>query len=440
VAPVARRLFAAVACVGVLHACGGSRSIQKSGQGGEGDAGDAGETSPEGGSGGSGQGGTPTGGTPTGGTPTGGTPTGGTSTGGTPMGGKGASGNEGGEGTGGSAMGGASGGISGNAGNAGNGGNGGNGGASGGGAAGASGTGPAGKGGGGGKGGSAGGPMGGAGLGGGGTGGECPVVPDLFPATVPTGQNVGLVGNPNPTGAQARSFDGYLLQLPCVDGACDECGDGGWVYEGITSACTNGGRSAVQNFVVGGEPGQRYRVTLHFYGIVEPKNYGNAVTRASGSMRPTNSDSGATPPPWAYANGNPTFTQSDYNTFEIHVVDNNGQEVCSYYLNSDTVEGHWSYVLNYERTVDVVGGGRIRIRAYNRNCTQIKNCNGGGPCGSTSNCQIRARLVDVSTAQPQPTGLVQPGLGNDDANSGQWLYVDVTSVSCGQPALNCSGM
>jgi hypothetical protein len=199
--------------------------------------------------------------------------------------------------------------------------------------------------------------------------------------------------------------------------------------------------AAVQNFAVGGVPGQRYRVTLHVYGIVEPKYYGASVTRASAHMRPANLDDGADPPPWAYADGNPSLPVSVYNTWEIHVVDNGGVDVCSYFLNSDTSEGHWAYALNYEKTIDVIGGGRIRLRASDPNCRLIKNCwaNGEqGPCDETG-CDDLPRTVDVSAAMPQPTGLMQPGLGVDRGNSGQWVFIDVTAVACGMPAMDCSG-
>jgi hypothetical protein len=282
---------------------------------------------------------------------------------------------------------------------------------------------------------------GGSGAGGSGAGGVCTNVPsiaELFPAVVPTDQSSGLDGDPSPEGAPARSLDGYLLQVPCMDTDCDDCISAGWAYEGIITPCTIA-TDTVQNFWVGGTPGMRYRVTLHFYGVVGPKNYGSVVTRASAPQRPMNLDTGADPPPWAYAEGSPMIRQSDYDSFEIHVVDHQGQDVCSYFVNSDTAEGHWTYILNYEKTIDVIGAGRIRVRYYDRNCRLIKNCV-VGDAGSCANCTTRTRTVDTSTANPQPVGLEQPGLGNDAANSGQWLYVDVTNVTCGPAALGCNGM
>jgi hypothetical protein len=103
-------------------------------------------------------------------------------------------------------------------------------------------------------------------------------------------------------------------------------------------------------------------------------------------------------------------------------MDQQGSEVGAYYLNSDTQQGHYTYAISYERTIPVVGGGKIRFRSVDRNCRLIKNCPGGAPCAS------KARSVDISTASPPPTTLSQPGLGKTIGNSGQWLLIDVVNV------------
>jgi len=250
----------------------------------------------------------------------------------------------------------------------------------------------------------------------GGGGSSCPTVAELFPT------------GPNNLG----SLDGRLVTTPCADTSSDDCNGGGWVYNGVTSPCQNNQLTAQQDFVVGGTPGQTYMVTIHFYGIVEPKNYGGQVTRESGNTRPTNNNNGATPVPWAYTTsaGAKNITPSDYNTYELHVMDENMQVDRQYFLNSDTNEGHWTYVLDYEKTIPVIGGGRVRFRTFDSNCRMIKNCYDGGQ-GSASQCADRARSIStVTNAMPPPTGLMQPGLGNEDSQSGQWVYTDVVSVAC----------
>src|SRR5690606_11154407 len=125
--------------------------------------------------------------------------------------------------------------------------------------------------------------------------------------------------------------------------------------------CQNGPLDAQHEFPVGGTPGTTYMVTMHFYGIMEPKDYGQGVTREA-PQRPGTQDNGADPTPWATAPVGYMYPQSDYNTYEIHVDDQNMQEVGIYYMNADTSQGHWTYVINYEKQIPIIGGGRVRTR------------------------------------------------------------------------------
>jgi hypothetical protein len=243
---------------------------------------------------------------------------------------------------------------------------------------------------------------------------SCPTIAELFPSA----------GN-------LDSLDGRLVTTPCTPTNSDDCGAGGWIYKGTSTACMNGALTVQQDFAVGGTPGESYQVTLHFYGVVEPKNYGNMVTREAGDTRPTHMANGATPAPWASANGGVSYPASDYNTYEVHVINDQGDEIKQYFLNSDTAEGHWTYLINYERTIEVIGGGKIRMRTYDRNCRMIKNCGDRSGGVSFTTCSSATKqTVDVGAAMPPPTGLSQPGLGQAAAESGQWLLVDVTKVAC----------
>jgi len=223
------------------------------------------------------------------------------------------------------------------------------------------------------------------------------------------------------------------MTTPCVPQATDDCTGAGWIYKGVTTGCSGGSLTAQQDFMVGGTPGTTYQVTMHFYGVMEPKNYGNQVTREAGATRPANNNTGATPVPWAFTTsaGAKTITASDYNTYEIHVLDNNMQVSRQYFLNSDTQEGHWTYVIDYTKTIPVIGGGRVRMRTYDRNCRMIKNCYDGAQ-GTASQCAMRARsITSVNSAMPAPgAALQQPGLGQGAGDSGQWFYLDVVSVAC----------
>ena len=252
------------------------------------------------------------------------------------------------------------------------------------------------------------------------------------PAALAQGEPVGCPRSPScsrPRGT-IGSFDGRLLVMPCGDANASgtDCGGGGAYYSTAGSstatriACS-GPLNVNQVFYVGGETGKMYDVTVHFYGIAEPKIYGSGITREAGTGRPATTTSttgaGATPTPWATAAGGHTFSVSDYNTNEIRVCKTRAcataDETNVYYLNADTGQGHWTFVLNYEKHITVVGGGAIRVRNFDQNCRQIKNC---GPDGTPANqCATMSnrRVIDLSAASPRPStmpaamgGLLQP--------------------------------
>ena len=41
------------------------------------------------------------------------------------------------------------------------------------------------------------------------------------------------------------------------------------------------------------------------------------------------------------------YPVSDYDTWELRIDNEANQEVAVYYLNADSEEGHWTYVLNF---------------------------------------------------------------------------------------------
>jgi hypothetical protein len=270
---------------------------------------------------------------------------------------------------------------------------------------------------------------GGAGTGGAGTGGvggaaPLPSVAELFPA--------------GPDG----SLDGRLVTVPCTDGATigTDCGHAGAYYRGMHIRCIAGALDVVHTYPVGGVTGRTYTVALHFYGIVGPRVYATddtTVIRDAAPGRPGDQNAGVSPTPWAAAPGGHVYLPNDYATYEIRVRDPSGQEIAVYYLNADSMQGHWTWVLDFEKSIAVVGGGSVLVRQYNRNCRIIKNC---GPNGTPANqcaTQALARVIDVSAAVPAPAsgsaiqgGLLQPNLVPERAtnNSGQWLLIDVVRV------------
>jgi len=271
-----------------------------------------------------------------------------------------------------------------------------------------------------------GGTMGGAGMSGG-----TPTISELFP----TGTNIG-------------SFHGRLMVVPCGEANTQgtDCVNGGGYYStaGDTMTtrimCSGGAFTANQVFPVGGEMGKTYKVTIHVYGISEPKDYGSGVTREA-TGRPGFQDSGSMPTPWATAKGGHTYPDSDYNTMEIRVCKTRAcataDETDVYYLNADSTQGHWTFVLNYEKQINVVGGGAIRFKQYDRNCKQIKNCGVDQTPNSMCAQVAMNRVINLSSAMPKPAsgpaaggGLLQPNLVSERqaSDSGQWNLINVIKV------------
>jgi len=225
-------------------------------------------------------------------------------------------------------------------------------------------------------------------------------------------------------------LDGMLVTTPCGDTpAGDDCAGGGWIYEGKNTACSGGkldsdvpSKSTLDFPITGGVMGTHYIATMHFYGMMEPKNYGPTVTREAGTMRPNDSQNPSKPEPFATAPGGSTVATTDYNNYEIHSFDEKGTEIKQYYINSDTQQGHYVFAINYERPIEIVSGGKVHVRIYDNNCRMIKNCLGGPPC------EGKARSIDLTGASPMPMGLTQPGLGKADKDSGQWFFIDVKNI------------
>ena len=254
--------------------------------------------------------------------------------------------------------------------------------------------------------------------------------------TAGMGGGTGGAGTDLPTPATlAPGLDGHLITTPCkANPNFDDCDSGGWRSSAVNNfaanACVGTRLEALINFPVGGVKGTAYDVTMHFYGVMEPRQYANVMREAPNDPNLN----GGTPTPWAEAPAGTTITgagDQNYNTYEIHVHDQNDMEVRAYYLNADNGTGHYTMLINYEKTIEVIGGGEVRLRVFDGNCRMIKNCGaaGGWPCASD------ARSVDISAASPAPPAaqLMQPGLGLAPEEAGQWWMIDVTNVALAAP-------
>jgi hypothetical protein len=98
----------------------------------------------------------------------------------------------------------------------------------------------------------------------------------------------------------------------------------------------------------------------------------------------------------------------------------------------------WSYVLNFYKTITVIGGGSVWVKTRDRNCREVKNCGPAGTPASQCAQKATARIIQAAySASPAPTdqpapqgGLLQPNLvtNRPPGSSGQWLLIDAHYV------------
>lgn len=261
---------------------------------------------------------------------------------------------------------------------------------------------------------------GGAGTGGSGTGGS---------AMGGAGGGGGLVT----AEALIPGFHGTTFQVPCADTPnADDCsGQTGWsVNGGPFTACVGGKLNATVPFMLGGDAGKVYDAKVHFRGIMEPYDYNPmAVTRDAGNDAATRDNSDATKQPFAKVNSPSADYRAsgdnNFNTYELHVYDDQMVKKEIYLLNSDNNHGHWTLKIDYNRTIPLYGKGKLELVIFDNNCRQIKNC------GTIKDppCAPKAQTVTIPPTVTPKAPIIQPGLGKDPEHSGQWVLFEVLSVT-----------
>ncbi|RYZ06016.1 MAG: hypothetical protein EOO73_17875 [Myxococcales bacterium] len=229
----------------------------------------------------------------------------------------------------------------------------------------------------------------------------------------------------------AGALDGRLMQFACANAnsPVDDCDALGYAVDGVVHPCSEGKSEMVLDHPIAGAAGTRFRLTLHFYGIMEPKNYGDAAVREAAPGAPDRD--GGVPTSWATAPAGAGAPINSYDSYELRVHDAAGVETARHYLNASPNEGHWTLLIDYEKTIEVEAGGFVRLRRFDNNCRLMKNCGATG----MAPCESKARTVELSAAQPPapegafPAGFEQPDLNQSASHAGQWWMVDVTAVA-----------
>jgi hypothetical protein len=188
--------------------------------------------------------------------------------------------------------------------------------------------------------------------------------------------------------------------------------------------------------------GKMYKVSLHFYGVVECKTY-------TGGTGPAKTDPNEIP------NVNQTHNLwlagsrdngDHWNTYAFTITPASmstlvgigpqnvplPQVADTYVINQcpgARAEGHFTFNIDYDATLNVPGGSFINYIEYDTNCRIIVNC---GAADSGMSCNAPYNVVPtVTKAVPNTNAnFTQPpaNAANPPAR-GQWWLVDVTGVT-----------
>lgn len=208
-------------------------------------------------------------------------------------------------------------------------------------------------------------------------------------------------------------LEGFLHLAPC------ESQDFG--HDCTLPGCQGGSKTLERTLQLGGEPGTVYDVTVHVYGVVEPRAYQGGVRRAGANFDASSLDL------W-YEGGVIPANPGTYNSYELHVEPAVPGTPNVYYLNSRTGGDQQIVVrIDYQATFAVQGGGTIRFRSFDLNCRQITNC-ATNECGPLN---PKPLTVDaVRNADPPPVAtFAQPYQTGANIGRGQWVYIDVLDAA-----------
>jgi hypothetical protein len=197
----------------------------------------------------------------------------------------------------------------------------------------------------------------------------------------------------------------------------------------MADTCPSSGIDRPVTKNVAGVTGQTYTVTIEVRGVIGTRCYknGTRASTAAGSDTGTNN--------WWYIGGvydNPTGW---WNSYELHVAPSTGDPSGDvYYFNgSDVGGGNWcekeaTYLVKYNASFKVKGGGTLTFKIHDQNCKAQQNC--GSNIDPNSACA--PRTVDLSGMTPQPpASFRQPPTNNITTGTfdPQWMWIVATKVT-----------
>lgn len=189
--------------------------------------------------------------------------------------------------------------------------------------------------------------------------------------------------------------------------------------------CPTNGINREKTLAVKGVSGQLYTVNIEVRGVIGTRCY-TGGTRASTA---TLSEAGTNN--WWYSGGTYANPTGWWNSYELHVSPSTGDASGDvYYFNGSGVQGgndcerEATYLVKYNASFKVKGGGTLTFKIHDQNCKGQQNC-GSNPDGNTV---CAPRNVDLSgMAASPPANFTQPPANG--TYKPQWMLIAVTSIT-----------
>lgn len=189
--------------------------------------------------------------------------------------------------------------------------------------------------------------------------------------------------------------------------------------------CPATGINREKTIPVKGVTGQLYTVNIEVRGVIGTRCYTGGTRASSAALNQDGTNN------WWYAGGTYANATGWWNTYELHVSPSTGDASGDvYYFNGSGVQGgndcerEATYLVKYNASFKVKGGGTLTFKIHDQNCKGQQNC-GSNPDGTTT---CMPRTVDLSgMAAMLPSNITQPPSNN--SYKPQWMLIAVTSVT-----------
>jgi hypothetical protein len=192
-----------------------------------------------------------------------------------------------------------------------------------------------------------------------------------------------------------------------------------------SSTCPANGINREKSIPVKGVAGQDYTINIEVRGVIGTRCYTGGMRASSAALDENGVNN------WWYKGGTYANPTGWWNTYEMHVSPSTGEVPGDvFYFNGSDVQGgnacerEATYLVKYNASFKVKGGGMLTFKIHDQNCKGQQNC-GSNPDGSSA---CAPRTVDLTgMAASPPAGFTQPP--TNMSYRPQWMLIAVTSVT-----------